>query len=89
MLEGSSPSTANTTVRKMHAPPNRLRELREARGLGRTQLAAQIGRDTSTLLRYEAGNGGIPDEVKLRLALIFGVSVEHLMGWDRDPKVAA
>lgn len=71
---------------------NRLRELREARGLGRTQLAAQIGRDTSTLVRYEAGDGGIPDDVKLRLALVFDVSVEYLMGWDRvepDPERTA
>ncbi len=75
-------------MQKMLPPPNRIRQLREARGLGRTQLAAQIGRDTSTLVRYEAGVGGVPDEVKLRLALIFGVGVEHLMGWDEPVEAA-
>jgi transcriptional regulator with XRE-family HTH domain len=64
-----------------HLPPNRLEELREAGGLKRYHLAAEVDVDQSTIYRWERG-GTIPDEVKLRLADFFGVSPAYLMRWE-------
>jgi transcriptional regulator with XRE-family HTH domain len=70
-------------------PPNRLEELREARGLKRVHLAAAFDVDQSTIFRWER-NGGIPDEAKLRLAEFFEVNPAYLMGWiDHDSEPVA
>ena len=63
---------------------NRLRELREARGLRRVHVAAAIDKDQTTVYRYETGQTPIPDDVKAQLAAYFGVSRAYLMGWDED-----
>ena len=63
---------------------NRVRELRVARELKQYDLAAELRVDQSTVARWERNVGSIPDEKKLALAELFGVSVEHLMGWDRE-----
>lgn len=80
------PSTAQNTVHDVHTQPNRIRELRKGLGLTVTQLASQIGRDSSTLVRYETGKSPIPDDIKGSLAEIFGCSRSHVMGWDQDAK---
>jgi transcriptional regulator with XRE-family HTH domain len=64
---------------------NRLRELREARGLKLYDIAALLRVDPSTVNRWETGRvSNVPDDAKLALARFFDVSVAHLMGWDRD-----
>jgi transcriptional regulator with XRE-family HTH domain len=68
----------------MAAAPNRLVHLRRAAGLTQKQVAALLELDASTVSRYETGQTGMPDEVKVTLAVRFGVSVAHLMGWDGD-----
>lgn len=60
----------------------RLQELREARGEQRTEIATLCRVGERTVQRWEEGATGIPDHHKLTLADYFGVSVEHLMGWD-------
>jgi transcriptional regulator with XRE-family HTH domain len=67
---------------------NRLRELRENRGLQRYDIAAALRVDQSTVSRWEAG-GTIPDRQKLRLAELLEVSISELMGWDTEPSEAA
>lgn len=62
--------------------PNRIREFREKAGLSQTQLAAEIGREASTLWRYENGRGAIPDEMKKAMAVRLDVSIQELMGWE-------
>lgn len=62
-------------------PENRLRQLREQRGLKRYELAALIQVDPSTVYRWETGR--VPDEAKLLLAAFYDVTPEYLMGWDR------
>lgn len=62
---------------------NRLRELREARELKRQDLAVEFSVDPTTVYRWETGASEIDDVTKLALARFFGVSPEHLMGWDR------
>jgi transcriptional regulator with XRE-family HTH domain len=63
-------------------PANRLRELREARGLKPYDIAARLRVDPSTVWRWETRGGSVPDQAKLDLAAFYGVSVAHLMGWD-------
>jgi transcriptional regulator with XRE-family HTH domain len=62
-------------------PPNRLRELRESKGIKRYDLAARWRVDPSTIARWERGETPMPDVCKLDLAALYGVSVPHLMGW--------
>jgi DNA-binding transcriptional regulator YiaG len=67
------------------SPPNRIRELRNARGLRLVHLAAHCDVDQSTAHRWEVGDSQIPDEQKFRIARYLDVTVSHLMGWDQDP----
>lgn len=69
-------------------PPNRLRRLREDRELHLVEVAAICKVGERTVRRWEAGEVAIPDEHKLALAAHFGVSIEHLMGWDRTEAAA-
>lgn len=66
-------------------PLNRLQELREARSLHLVEVAAVCRVSERTLRRWEATEIAVPDSHKPTLAAFFDVSVEHLMGWDRQP----
>jgi transcriptional regulator with XRE-family HTH domain len=61
--------------------PNRLRELRDARGLTRRELAIALDVTEQTVFRWETERQAIPDERKLDLARYFEVSIASLMGW--------
>lgn len=71
-------------MRDVHTTGNRLRELRKAKGTPVREVANIIFRDQSLVSRYERGLTNIPDDAKLALAKHFEVSVDYLMGWDRD-----
>lgn len=72
-------------MHRMHmSGTNRLAELRRARQLRMIDVAAYIGRDQSLVHRYETGKIPIPDDVKAKLAELFGVTRAYLMGWDED-----
>ena len=66
------------------AVPNRLRELREQRGLTRMALALRLNPPTTerTVARWEALDVAIPDERKVELARLFRVAVGELIDWD-------
>jgi transcriptional regulator with XRE-family HTH domain len=67
----------------MSSMPNRLARLREIQGLSRTDIASRLGvKSERTVYRWERGETPIPDDHKLALADLFGVSVTWLMGWD-------
>lgn len=68
----------------MEATPNRLRELRIAHGLKLYEVAGIVGRDQSTVYRYERGLTPIPDDAKRALMQHYGVTAEHLMRWDSE-----
>jgi DNA-binding transcriptional regulator YiaG len=75
-------------------PTNRITALRAAAGLKPVDVASRMGVGERTVVRWERGEGQIPDEQKLRLAELLDVSVSFMMGWpDRqnepDRKVAA
>lgn len=65
-------------------PTNRIARLRDAAGMVQSELARRLGVDVSTISRYERGEIKIPDERKLQMGTLFGVSVSHLMGWDDE-----
>lgn len=59
----------------------RLRELRKKNGLTQEQLARLIGVERSSIGKYEGKQGIVPsDDVKLRIAEYFHVSIDYLIG---------
>ena len=58
----------------------RIRQLREDKGLGQSQVAEHILVGARTYARYESGEGKIPLRVVVRLAELYGVSVDYLAG---------
>ena len=68
---------------------NRLKELREARGLTLEQVGAYVGVNKATVQRYEIGNIDIKRNVAIKLAECLGISPSYIMGWTDDPSVAA
>lgn len=65
-------------------PDNRLRELREGRGEKVIDLVPVVRKDTSIIRRYESGDVGMSTEVLSLLAEHYGVTMEHLLGRDRE-----
>lgn len=80
---------ADSTLRSMQkqSVQNRMRELRKQHGLKLYDVAALVRRDTATVHRWETGETStVPDDAKRALAERYGVSVDHLMGWDSIPE---
>lgn len=61
---------------------NRLRKIRIEKGYSVSDLAKAIGKDQSSLSRYEAGQ--IPLDVVTKLSSILNVSPAYLMGWSNS-----
>lgn len=68
-------------MHRMHKqlPTNRLRELRERRGLSVMEVAAACGVHSSTVSRWQ--DGLIPQEHLPTLAQLVDSSVPYLAGW--------
>ena len=62
---------------------NYLRRLRRERRMSLSGVAASIGKDRSTVWRYENHKINIPCSELLKLAELYGVSLERLMA---EPK---
>lgn len=58
----------------------RLRDLRIGRGLSQKQVAALIGVDSSTISTYESATRLPSYPALIRLAKVYGVSVDYLLG---------
>jgi hypothetical protein len=65
-------------------PQNRLGELMDRAEVKRYEIAALCKRDTTTIGRWISGEVPIPDEAKRLLCDRFEVSLETLLGWDRE-----
>lgn len=80
-------AASNSTER----PDNRIEELRLEAGVARVELAALCEVGEMTIRRWERNESEVSDEQKFRLAaylsrkLARAITVEHLMGWDREP----
>lgn len=58
----------------------RLRNLREAFGYTRETFAAEVGIGTAQVARYERGENDATGEILSRIAKLFGVSSDYLLG---------
>lgn len=58
----------------------RIRELRKERGLTQEQLGKVLGVVKSTISLYESGKSTPDDEIKIKIADYFDVSLDYLLG---------
>ncbi len=65
---------------------NILKKLRTERGMTQAALAEQLGLDKSSVAKYESADVTPSSEVLMKLADIFGVSVDYLLGRVKDPR---
>lgn len=63
---------------------NRISVLREQRGWHRTVIAAEFNIGERTVRRWEDGDTPVPSTAIPKLAEMFDVTPEYVMGWDRD-----
>jgi len=66
----------------------RIRELRERHGFTQRQLAEQLVMLQPQYFRYEQGTRDVPSEMLIRLADIYGVSIDYLLGQTDNPERA-
>ncbi|MBB6250924.1 LexA family transcriptional regulator [Nitrospirillum iridis] len=79
------------------SPPNRIRELREARGLTQEQLGTLIGTDKTVISKLESGRTRLSQPRMVLIAASLGCSLAELLepvvaappvpGWGQDPSV--
>ncbi len=70
---------------------NRLRELRKSKNLTQGDLAKKLNTTTSNISGWECGKWQPDNETLIRLAEIYGVTVDYLLGRDEitpEEKVA-
>ena len=64
----------------------RLKELRKQYGITQEQLAKIVGVERSSIGKYEGKSAVIPsDDVRVKIADYFHVTVDYLMGWTDEP----
>lgn len=63
----------------------RLRDLREDRGLNQTQVARVLHVSQTTYSRYESGSLDIPSASLIHLAQFYQTSVDYLLGLTDTP----
>ena len=64
----------------------RLKRLRKEKGLSADELGTMIGKDRSTIYRYERGDiESATIDVIPRLARALQTTPQHIMGWDDKP----
>lgn len=63
---------------------DRLRELREKRGLTREELTAELGLSANQVYRYETGANDATGKVIVRIAQFFEVSSDYLLGLSNE-----
>jgi len=61
----------------------KLKDLRKARGLTQLQVAERVGISKAMVSSYELSTRQPSYDILIRLALLFGVSTDHLLGIDR------
>lgn len=66
----------------------RIRELREKHGFTQRELAQQLGMLQPQYFRYEQGTRDVPTDMLIRLADIYHVSIDYLLGQTDNPERA-
>ena len=64
----------------------RIRELRIDHDLTQRQLAAMLNMPQPQYFRYEQGYRDIPTDILIRLAEIYDVSIDYLLGLTNNPQ---
>ncbi len=64
----------------------RIRDLREDRDLKQRQVAQYLNCSQQVYSNYELGQRDIPTDVLIRLAELYNVSVDYLLGLTANPK---
>lgn len=64
----------------------RIRDLREDRDLKQRQLAEYLNCSQQVYSNYELGQRDIPTDVLIRLARLYDVSTDYLLGLTSNPK---
>ena len=64
----------------------RLRDLREDRDMTQTALAVQLHIKQNTYSQYENGQRQLPVDLLIRLAILFGTSVDYILELTDDPR---
>ena len=73
----------STEVMEMY---QRIRDLREDRDLKQRQLAEYLNCSQQVYSNYELGQRDIPTDVLIRLASLYNVSIDYLLGQTSNPK---
>lgn len=64
----------------------RIKERRKELGISAEDIADEIGKNKTTIYRYERGAiEKLPTEVLSAIAKILKTTPEYLMGWEDDP----
>ena len=58
----------------------RIRDLREDKDLTQTQISKQLNISQRAYSHFETGTRGIPTEILIKLADLFEVSLDYLVG---------
>ena len=66
---------------------NRIRDLREDRDLNQTKVAEYLGMSQTGYSKYEIGERDIPTQILIKLADLYGVSVDYLLGRTNIPEM--
>ena len=62
----------------------RLSELRKSRRMSQKELAALLSVSVNTISLYERGISTPSDEMKLKIARLFSVSLDYLLGHEKE-----
>ena len=58
----------------------RIRELREDTDLNQTTIARMLGMSQTGYSKYETGENDIPTQVLIKLAALYQVSIDYMLG---------
>lgn len=65
----------------------RIRDLREDRDLTQKQVASMLNCSQQVYCNYELGQRDIPTDILIKLAEIYSVSTDYILGITDDPAV--
>lgn len=63
----------------------RIRDLREDRDLTQTEIAKILGMSQTGYSKYETGENDIPSIILIKLARLYNISIDYLLGETNNP----
>lgn len=64
----------------------RIRDLREDNDMNQTKVAEYLGMSQTGYSKYETGDNDIPTQILIKLADLYDVSVDYLLGRTNNPE---